>query len=151
MSNQQTRRRLCLIATAALSTIAIGGLGSAARADNPASGNVPDGQPARVAAAVAPLDDTRFAVVQPSLPNLVRGKNVVSARRLAEGNYEVIFDRDVRGCAFVGTSGNAAGGNPVAAEIAVAQRGGNPNGVYVDTRDGEGFTADRSFHLVVVC
>jgi hypothetical protein len=74
-------------------------------------------------------------------------RNAVSATRLATGNYEVVFDRDIRGCAYLATAGKPGGGNPTSGQIAVAQRNGNPNAVYVDTRD----SADRFFRLAVVC
>lgn len=104
-----------------------------------------------MAAAAAPLEAPRFAVVQSIQPNLVRGRNALSATRLAAGNYEVVFDRDIRGCAYVGSAGNPGGGNPTTGQIAVAQRAGNANAVYVDTRDSAGNSADRFFHLIVVC
>ena len=75
----------------------------------------------------------------------------MSATRLAPGNYEVVFDRDIRGCAYLATAGNPGGGNPTSGQIAVAQRNGNPNAVYVDTRDSAGTSGDQFFHLAVVC
>ncbi|GAA0899833.1 hypothetical protein GCM10009557_75940 [Virgisporangium ochraceum] len=152
-----TRRRtgIASLGAAGLVTAALAGVlgAGAAQADPASGGNVAgDGssRAAAPAAIAAPFDDPRFAVVSPN-GTLVRGRNAVSAFRLAAGNYEVIFDRDIRNCAFVGTAGSTGGGNPQGGQIAVAQRSGNVNGVYVDTRDSQGFTIDRGFHLVVVC
>lgn len=153
MSDTRASRRIPMIVAGILGSIALAIFGpAAAHAGSAAGGDAPReaSTPPSVVAA-APLEDARFAVVQASSPVLVRGKNVVSATRLGTGAYEVVFDRDIRGCAYVATPGNPAGGNPTSGQIAVAQRNNNVNAVYVDTRDSDGVLADRFFHLVVVC
>jgi hypothetical protein len=141
------------IAAVVLAAGAVGGgfVASSAHADG--GGNIPaaKAQPTfAAAAAAAPLDDSRFAVVDKP-GTLVRGKNAVAAIHLAVGNYEVAFDRDVRGCAFVGSPGNPGEGSPLFGQFTTAARSGNPNAVYVATRATDGTAADRSFHLAVIC
>jgi hypothetical protein len=68
------------------------------------------------------------------------------------GSYEVIFRRDVTGCAYVATIGNAGAGNPAHGSIVVAARAGKPFGVFVETRDSPtGPLANHPFHLFVNC
>jgi hypothetical protein len=81
---------------------------------------------------------------------LNRGSGVVSSANLggATGAYEVIFNRNVSACAYVATVFRVflqAGG------ISTDLRGGNNNGVFVETTDGVGALADRPFHLAVFC
>lgn len=141
------------LSAAALAVMGPATAQAGSQAGSASDGNAPRVQPtnAPVTAAAAPLEAARFAVVQSLPPVLVRGKNALSATRLAAGNYEVVFDRDIRGCAYVGSAGNPGGGNPTSGQIAVAQRNGNANAVYVDTRDSAGNSVDRFFHLIVVC
>jgi hypothetical protein len=96
------------------------------------------------------LDANRFAVVN-SFGQLVRGRNSFSARELSTGNYEVIFDRDIRGCAYNATIGSAGAGNEAEGSITVAQRSGNSFGVFIDIENLDGQQAPRSFHVEVVC
>jgi hypothetical protein len=67
------------------------------------------------------------------------------------GRYEVDFNRDVTPCAYVASVGTTGAGNGIADMIGVAQRGGNPNGVFVETYDPIARHSDSSFHLVVAC
>lgn len=94
---------------------------------------------------------TRLTAVVGSNGSLARSQGVTSATQLGTGLYEVIFNQAVTGCTYAATLGNTAGGGPSAGEIGVASRDGNANGVGVVTRTSAGVTADRSFHLVVVC
>jgi 3-deoxy-D-manno-octulosonic acid (KDO) 8-phosphate synthase len=82
------------------------------------------------------------------------GGNVGATRKLPgfNGSYEVIFRRNVTGCIYVATIGNAGAGNPLHGSIVVAARAGNVNGVFVETRDSPtGPLSDRPFHLFVNC
>jgi hypothetical protein len=82
------------------------------------------------------------------------GGNVTATRKLPgfNGSYEVIFRRNVTGCIYVATIGNAGAGNPLHGSIVVAARAGNVNGVFVETRDSPtGALSDRPFHLFVNC
>jgi hypothetical protein len=81
------------------------------------------------------------------------GANVPATGHLVgfTGSYQIIFYRNVTGCAYTATIGNAGAGNPLHGTIIVALRAGNNNGVFVDTRDLTGALADRPFHVVVNC
>lgn len=67
------------------------------------------------------------------------------------GSYQVGFFRNVTGCTYVATIGNAGAGNPQHGSIVVAARAGLASGVFVETRDSAGNLADRPFHLFVNC
>ena len=83
---------------------------------------------------------------------LARGRGATSATRSGEGQYQVVFDADVKACTYFATLGDPADGAPPAGEIAVSSLAGNANGVLVVTRDSAGAaTADRPFHLIVSC
>lgn len=74
----------------------------------------------------------------------------VTVIKLATGNYEVDFARNIVSCTSVATVGPSGGGSS-AGEVNVADRGGNAEAVFVDTNDSTGAGADRPFRLVVVC
>jgi hypothetical protein len=93
---------------------------------------------------------TRFAVVSAS-GQLVRGRNVTSAARTSAGRYQVIFNRDVRNCAYFATLGDPSASGPSSGQIATGSLGSNVNGVAVRTTDADGTAGDRSFHLIVPC
>ncbi len=93
----------------------------------------------------------RFAVVDRS-GVVVRGRGVVSAARVAAGQYEVVFNRSVRNCAYVATVGDVDDvGVETPGEITTVGRFGNPRGVFVSTHNSGGAFEDRSFHLFVSC
>ncbi|PGH43203.1 hypothetical protein GA0070622_5567 [Micromonospora sediminicola] len=90
-----------------------------------------------------------FAVVDAN-GTLVRGLGATSATRLAAGMYQVAFDQDVAGAAYVGTVGPATGGGLAPqGVITVAPRTGIANAVFVETHAPSGH-ADRPFHLAVL-
>jgi hypothetical protein len=66
------------------------------------------------------------------------------------GQYEVDFGRNISFCAFVATVAPAGGGTQTGFSD-VADRAGNLEAVFVETRDVNGALADRGFHLIVVC
>jgi hypothetical protein len=82
---------------------------------------------------------------------LARGLNATHSSYLGfnndGGEYQVFFNRKVNRCAFVATLGNSGAGIPPNGHIAVANRSGHKNGVFV--QEGEGVVG--GFHLVVVC
>ncbi len=82
---------------------------------------------------------------------LVRGSGVTSITRIGAGLYQVIFDRDVTQCFYVATIGDPFQGNSPQGFIDVAARGGNANGVFIETHDPSNALADRSFQLLVFC
>jgi len=94
---------------------------------------------------------SRHAVVT-ATGTISRGRGATSAARTGDGQYQVIFNADVKACAYYATLGDPADGAPPAGEIAVSSLAGNANGVLVVTRDSAGAaTADRPFHLIVSC
>jgi hypothetical protein len=83
---------------------------------------------------------------------LARNRGATSAARTGEGQYQVVFNADVKACTYFATLGDTADGAPPAGEIAVSSLAGNANGVLVVTRDSTGAaTVDRPFHLTVSC
>ena len=83
---------------------------------------------------------------------LSRGGGTTSATRTGEGQYQVVFNADVKSCTYFATLGDTADASPPAGEIAVSSLAGNANGVLVVTRDSTGATTvDRPFHLIVSC
>ena len=88
---------------------------------------------------------------------LVHGSHTTAVTKLfpgvTAGAYEVTFDRDVTNCALLATLGrtDSQAFNPDPGEIGTAYRNGNPNAVFVKTRDSAGTAIDGSFHLAVFC
>ncbi|MBB4664080.1 hypothetical protein [Conexibacter arvalis] len=81
---------------------------------------------------------------------------VVSVIKTATGRYQVLFDTDVRACAYSATLAITPPpadrrDAPVTGEIAASPLAGNVNGVEVATADSAGVAADRAFHLTVSC
>ncbi|MEA2332198.1 MAG: hypothetical protein QOH58_2336 [Thermoleophilaceae bacterium] len=93
---------------------------------------------------------TRHAVVS-NVGATVRSRGTTSSAQTGPGQYEVIFDRDVRQCIYVATLGDESASGPGTGQIAVTSVGANVNGVRVVTRDSDGVLANRSFHVVVSC
>jgi hypothetical protein len=82
---------------------------------------------------------------------LGRGSGVTGASALGgAGQFEVIFDRDVSQCVYQATIGTEVDGS-ASGQVSVAPRLGQPNGVFLLTRDVDGVIADRPFHLSVFC
>jgi hypothetical protein len=102
------------------------------------------------AAAVVADGVNRHAVIS-NTGGAVRGRGTTSSARLGPGVYEVIFDRDVRGCVYVATLGDESAAGPGNGQISVTSAPNSVNGVRVRTRNSQGNDDDRSFHLVVSC
>ncbi len=83
--------------------------------------------------------------------SFARSVGTTSAGRLGTGSYEVIFNKDVSGCGYVATLGNATTDTPGSGEISVAPRKNNANGVRVQTFSDTGTATDESFFLAVFC
>jgi hypothetical protein len=84
---------------------------------------------------------------------LGRNSNAVSASDLGSvgnGSYEVIFNRDISNCVYMGTIGGPDN-QTSPGEISVARRFQQPNGVFVSTSSSAGAGADRSFYVAVFC
>lgn len=75
----------------------------------------------------------------------------VTASRIALGQYEVDFARNISACAFVITQGEATAGGAPGAITGVTDRGGNVEAVFATIRTNDNAAADRAFQLVVVC
>ena len=97
---------------------------------------------------------------------LTTGSGAVSSGLLQTGEYEVIFNRAVTGCAYEATPGSSLVTNSDVVDdlqrptfIRTEPRTGNPNGVFVAVYDGakaasESPTNDlenNAFHLAVIC
>jgi hypothetical protein len=93
---------------------------------------------------------SRWAVVN-AQGTLARGRAVSSAARTAEGRYQVVFDKDLRGCSYVATIGDTSAADPPSGQISTASLASNVNGVVVRTTNAGGQPADRPFHLWVGC
>ncbi|MCU1452653.1 MAG: hypothetical protein JWN46_799 [Acidimicrobiales bacterium] len=74
-----------------------------------------------------------------------RSSRVVSAAKLSEGAFQVIFDRDVTECTYVATL--QSGGYMAQAEPLTS----DPNGVFVSTYNASGTITSAAFYLEVVC
>jgi hypothetical protein len=93
---------------------------------------------------------TRHAVIS-NVGATVRSRGTTSSSQTGTGDYEVIFDRDVRGCVYSATLGDESAAGPGNGQISVTSVATNVNGVRVRTRDSAGELANRSFHLIVSC
>jgi hypothetical protein len=106
---------------------------------------------ATVPAALVAEGLTHFAVVNAG-GQQVRARGTTSAARTAEGRYQVIFNRDVRSCAYFATIGGpTAAAPPDNGQITVSGLGTNVNGVDIRTTGANGNDANKPFHLLVVC
>ena len=95
---------------------------------------------------------SHWAVIRAGDGAATRSRGATSATRFAPGRYQVIFNRDVRGCAYLATLGNTDATTPSTGQIAVSQLPSNVNGVQIRTTTSDGGTnANRNFHVAVVC
>jgi len=87
--------------------------------------------------------------------SLARGRGAVSSSQLGvDGQYEVVFDRDVSNCVYVASGGEATTVAPDDAVVfTVAPRDGNVNAVFVQEWDGvlARDSYSSGFHIIVVC
>lgn len=128
---------------------AVGAKG-AAGATGPKGATGPAGPAGDAGPIGPPTNRPMFAVVDEA-GAVQRAKGVAAATRLGMGQYEVLFDEpDVTSCAYLAGLGDAASGVAVG-EVSAVWRAGMVNGVFVRTYDTDGVTADRPFHLIVVC
>ena len=80
-----------------------------------------------------------------------RTRGASSVARTSEGRYQVIFDRDVRGCVYVASIGDVGAAAPPQGEISTSALASNVNGVAIRTENSGGAAANRPFHLIVSC
>lgn len=145
-----TRSRLIVAATALAVTGALGGTALAADAPADNTGESSPRTSAAPAVSALPVDAPRFAVISET-GQVVRGSAGVTAGLTSAQNVEVLFDRDIRGCAYTATIGGKANDVPPPGFITVAQRAGKANGVFVAILNNDLTKANRSFHLTVTC
>ena len=121
------------------------------RRDKLGGRSIDEGTLATVPGAHIAHGGARYAVVNGN-GQLVRGRDTSSVARTGDGRYQVIFNADIRGCAYFATVGDAsAAAPPQNSQISVSSLGTNANGVAVRTENGNGGEADRPFHLIVMC
>jgi hypothetical protein len=91
-----------------------------------------------------------MSAVVNQLGTLLRGVGAVSATRNSEGNYRVIFNREVLGkCTYVAMA--EVGPMPGGAFVRVDETVSNVNSVLVLTRNANNDEEDRAFELIVFC
>lgn len=81
----------------------------------------------------------------------IRGRGIASTARGSTGQYQAVFDRDVRACAYTATLGDESASSPGTGQVSVTSLPSSVNGVRILTRDSTGKAANRPFHLVVNC
>jgi hypothetical protein len=75
----------------------------------------------------------------------------ISANKISPGVYNVIFSPAVTTCSYVGAISRVGAGLDLDGIVKFASLAGNPNGVFVSTKDLAGAAADRGFALAVIC
>jgi hypothetical protein len=103
------------------------------------------------AAAAAIADGVNRHAVISDVGATVRGRGVASSAHTGPGQYQVVFDRDVRNCVYMATLGDESAAGPGNGQISVTSAAANVNGVRVVTRGSAGTNENRSFHLIVSC
>jgi hypothetical protein len=126
--------------------------GNEVRRDRLGGGSIKESTLGPVPVAVLAAGGTRYAVVNAG-GQAVRSRGATSAARTGDGRYQVIFDGDVRNCAYFATIADpSAAGPPQNSQISVASLASNVNGVSIRTENGtNGAEANRGFHLIVMC
>ncbi|MGH2824142.1 MAG: hypothetical protein ACRDLY_14180, partial [Thermoleophilaceae bacterium] len=126
--------------------------GNDVRRDRLGGGSIMESSLGPVGTALIAHGGARFAVVNGG-GQLVRGRDICSVARTGDGRYQVIFNADVRGCAYFATVADpSAAGPPQNSQVSVSSLGSNVNGVSIRTENGNtGTEANRPFHLIVMC
>jgi hypothetical protein len=126
-------------------------LGKDVRADGIGGRAVKESTLGTVGAAFIAHASSHFAVVNAG-GQQVRARGTTSAARTAEGRYQVIFDRDVRGCAYYATVGGPTAAPPPGnGLVSVSALAANVNGVDITTENQNGNPTNKPFHLLVLC
>jgi hypothetical protein len=125
--------------------------GNDVRRDRLGGNSIKESSLATVPGALVAHGGARYAVVNGG-GQLVRGRDISSVARTGDGRYQVIFNADVRGCAYFATVGDpSAAGPPQNSQISVSSLASNVNGVAVRTENGTGQEQNTPFHLIVMC
>jgi hypothetical protein len=146
------------IVAIALAMVGVGASGLAQQdlnGPNPAPGDVS----VAAASALGGPKLSAWAVINGTNGAAVRGEKILSSQRLGVGAYEVRIAKldppvpaNVTKCAFVANVGSIAlSGTEPTGQITTVGRAGDSAGVFIATSDSNGVSADRSFHLLVVC
>jgi hypothetical protein len=80
-----------------------------------------------------------------STGTLLAGNRVASTLRLATGQYEVTFDRNIQGCTFLATAA------PLTGFAGTEPRSGKVDAVFVSIEDAAGTLTNGTFSLEVTC
>jgi hypothetical protein len=121
------------------------------RKDKLGGGSIKESTLGTVNGALVAHGSTHFAVVNQG-GQRVRQRGTTSSARTNDGRYQVIFDRDVRGCGYYATVGGPSATPPSDnGQITVSGLGSNVNGVDIRTTGANGGQANRPFHLLVLC
>jgi hypothetical protein len=124
--------------------------GNDSRRDSIGGGSIKESTLGVVPQSLMAHGSARFAVVNGG-GQLVRGRSAQAART-GPGRYQVIFNSDIRSCAYFATIGDAsAAAPPQNSQISVSSLGSNVAGVAVRTENANGGAVNRPFHLVVFC
>jgi hypothetical protein len=108
------------------------------------------GTPA-TAAGMPPTAQALYAVVN-SNGTLARDFQAADAEELAPGIYQVDFNENITGCAYLATIGlTGSSGVSPPGMITVVGRAGDPDGVFVETFNSAGAITALSFHLGILC
>jgi hypothetical protein len=79
--------------------------------------------------------------------SLIIGSSVTNAELLGTGIYEVDFNRDVSACYYQATLAE----EEEPGFVIVEPRGGEPDGVFIETSDSGGIVSNQPFYLTVIC
>ena len=122
--------------------------GSKLRADSIGGGSIKE-------STLGPVQALAHQAVVAGPGVLARGRGVTGVLRTAAGRYQVIFDRDVRGCVYVANVGDVSAAGPGNGTATVASNAANANAVDVRTfvynNAGNPVDENRPFHLLVSC
>lgn len=95
---------------------------------------------------------TRLWAVINANGTVARGSGIGTGTfREDTGIYDVFFNRDVSGCAYVGSLGGADAGTPPGGTVGATNLFGAPKGLFVIIRNSAGSSANLPFHLAVFC
>ena len=126
--------------------------GNEVRRDRLGGASIKESSLGPVGTALVAHGGARYAVVTAG-GQFVRGRDISSVARTGDGRYQVIFNADIRGCAYFATVGDpSAAAPPQNSHVTVSSLGSHANGVDVRTENGNNSAeADRPFHLIVMC
>ena len=125
--------------------------GNDIRRDKLGGGSIKESSLGPVGTALVAHGGARYAVVNAG-GQLSRGRDISSVARTGDGRYQVIFNADIRSCAYFATVGDAsAAAPPQNSQVSVGSLASHVNGVDVRTENSNGGEQDRPFHLIVMC